>query len=272
MTKKQAAWFFLGATGVFGAVFVGMTLHSHTQFDDLTHAENINEDVLAGKEVWHHQNCVNCHTLMGEGAYFAPDLTKITQLRGEAYLTQFMVDPSRFYSEIEDGRLMPTLDLPDTEIRQVIAFLEWIGHIENSNWPPRPILVSGGALPGSYGTGEPVNPSSNDPVELGEYLFRSTNPGCFACHSTSPGVTLVGPSVAGLGARAQEILGSEGYAGSATTIEAYIRESILEPSAHLVEGPGTFAVNGQSVMPPNYDQTLSAGEIDQLVAYLSSLR
>ena len=272
MTKKQATWFFLGATGVFGVVFIGMTLHSHTQFDELTHAEAITEDVLQGKHAWHRENCVNCHTLMGEGAYFAPDLTKITQLRGEAYLTQFLTEPSRFYSEEEDGRLMPVPEVSEEEIGQLIAFLEWISNIENFDWPPRTILVSGSALPGSYESEAPGRPASDDPVELGEQVFRSTPPGCFACHSVAPGVTLAGPSLAGLGERARETMAAGAYTGSEESAEGYIRESILEPSAHLVEGPGTFIVSGQSVMPGNYGETLTAEEIEHLVAYLSSLR
>ena len=55
--------------------------------------------VIAGKDVWHKNNCINCHTLFGEGAYYAPDLTKITAQRGAAYLRAFLKDPSKFYSE-----------------------------------------------------------------------------------------------------------------------------------------------------------------------------
>lgn len=272
MTKKQAAWFFFGVTGVFTAVFIGLTLHSHTRFGELTHSENITGEVLAGKDVWHAKNCVNCHTLMGEGAYFAPDLTEITQLRGEAYLTQFMKDPARFYSEEEDGRLMTNPDLSEEEIASVIAFLDWIANIDKFDWPPRPILVSGSALPGSYGPQRPAGAASDDPVELGEQVFRSTPPGCFTCHSTAPGVTLAGPSLAGLPERAARIVGSADYTGTADSAAAYIRESILKPSAYIAEGAQTFAADGQSVMPGNYRETLTDDQVSHLVAYLSSLR
>jgi nitric oxide reductase subunit C len=272
MTKRQAAWFFIGATGVFTLVFVGLTINSHTQFGELTHSDAITEEVLAGKDVWHEKNCVNCHTLMGEGAYYAPDLTEITQLRGEAYLTQFMKDPGRFYSEEEDGRLMTNPGLSDEEIAHVIAFLDWIAAIDNFDWPPRPILVSGSAMPGAYGPDRPAGASSDDPVELGEQVFRSSPPACFTCHSTAPGVTLAGPSLAGLGQRAADIVAGPDYAGAADSAAAYIRESILEPSAHIAGDAPTFAVNGQSVMPANYGETLTDEQVSNLVAYLSSLR
>jgi nitric oxide reductase subunit C len=270
MTKRQAALFFFAVTGVFTALFIGLTIHSHTRFPDLTNAHLITDEVLAGKDVWHHNNCVNCHTLMGEGAYFAPDLTRITQHRGEAYLTAFMHEPGRFYTEEEHGRVMPALGLGDAEIAHVIAFLDWIAGIDNFDWPPRPILVTGGAM--GYGTGRRPEPASDDPVAVGESLFRSSPPACFTCHSTSPGVTLAGPSLARMASRAAEVVASEKYTGAAATAEDYVRESILEPHAHITDGPDFFAVNGRSIMPDNYDQTLTAEEVEQLVAYLMSLR
>ena len=74
--------------------------------------------MLAGKDVWHRNNCINCHTLLGEGAYYAPDLTQIAAQRGDAYLREFLKDPSRFYSEERDRRLMPTLKLSDAGDRR----------------------------------------------------------------------------------------------------------------------------------------------------------
>ena len=64
----------------------GLTIDSHRQFPKLTNAEKITPAVSNGKDVWHKYNCINCHTLFGEGAYYAPDLTKITKHRGEQYL------------------------------------------------------------------------------------------------------------------------------------------------------------------------------------------
>ncbi len=31
-------------------------------------------EVVLGKKVWEDNNCIGCHTLLGEGAYFAPEL------------------------------------------------------------------------------------------------------------------------------------------------------------------------------------------------------
>ena len=70
--------------------FLGLTIDSHRQFPKLTNAQNITPAVTHGKDVWHKNNCINCHTLFGEGAYYAPDLTKIAQQRGAAYLQAYL--------------------------------------------------------------------------------------------------------------------------------------------------------------------------------------
>ncbi len=111
MNKRQTRRFAIGSTVLAVAIFVGMTIDSHRQFGKLTNADKITTEVKLGQDVWHKNNCINCHTLFGEGAYYAPDLTKITQHRGEAYLTAYMRDPSKFYDEMKHRRLMPIQDL-----------------------------------------------------------------------------------------------------------------------------------------------------------------
>jgi nitric oxide reductase subunit C len=227
--------------------------------------------VIAGKHVWHRKNCINCHTLLGEGAYYAPDLTQIADQRGAAYLRAFLADPSKFYNERRDRRLMPNLNLSPGEIGELIAFLTWVGKIDTHGWPPRPILVSGASIPGtSVGEAAP-RPASDDPVAVGQALFRQSPPGCFACHSTAPGMNLVGPSLAGIAATGEARVKAVGYKGKATDAAGYIRESITDPNAQIVEGP-TFSSGGQSMMPSGFAQSLKAEQIDALVAYLMTLK
>ena len=273
MTKRAARLFFFVATGLSALIFTVLTIDSHRQFPRLTNAAAIDDRVVAGKHVWHRENCTNCHTLLGEGAYYAPDLTKITQQRGAPYLRQFLKDPSRFYSEQRDGRLMPTLNLSDRDIDHVIAFLEWVGRIDTQGWPPRPILVRGSAVPGvSAVLGVPPGPPvSQDPVELGRATYSQTPPGCAACHSTTPGVNIVGPTLAGIAATAAARIKSPDYHGKARDVEGYIRESILDPNAYVLTGP-TYSAGGKSLMPSDYAQTLKPEQVDHIVAYLVTLR
>ncbi len=204
MTKRHTRLFFFGGTLLFALVFGALTYNSHQQFPELTHSNQLTPAVAAGFEVWHRYDCVNCHTLLGEGAYYAPDLTNIASQRGDAYLTEFLKDPSRFYSEEKDRRLMPTLGMSDQEIEEVVAFLGWVDKIDTNGWPPRPLTVRGSAVPGSDVGGGSPSAASSDPVAQGEALFGSSPPGCFTCHSTTKGVNIVGPSLAGIASKAAE--------------------------------------------------------------------
>ena len=283
MNKRQARLFAIGSTVIATVAFLGLTLDSHRQFGKLTNADKITPAVTRGKDVWHKNNCINCHTVFGEGAYYAPDLTKITKLRGEAYLTAYMRDPSKFYDETRHRRLMPKQDLSERDITDLIAFLDWVSNVDNNGWPPRPILVTGATLPGTDMPAtvpaqaaaappgaRPVTASEN-PIALGERVFRSAVPACTACHSISPGVNMAGPSLAGLAARTEKLLSSGDYKGKAKDLAGYIREAIIEPSAHVVPGP-MYSAQGVSFMPTTYAKDLTSTQVDELAAYLSSLK
>lgn len=286
MNNRQARIFAWGSTIVAAVVFLGLTLDSHRQFPELTNAESITPEVTHGKDVWHKYNCINCHTLFGEGAYYAPDLTKITQHRSTPYLQAYMRDPAAFYDEQQHRRLMPQQNLSEEEITNLIHFLDWVANVDNQGWPPRPILVTGGftAVPGSSGSPEtvpvqsgstsvgvrPVSPDS-DIRALGENVFRTAQPTCVACHSLAPDAHGAGPSLAGVATRAEQVVNSDQYTGQATDRDGYLREAIVEPSAHLNTG-GMYSASGVSFMPDTYGDTLSEDEIDQLVAFLATLK
>jgi len=92
----------------------------------------------------------------------------------------------------------------------------------------------------------------------GKTLF-SGSAGCAGCHDTLQGMTISGPSLKGVGTRAT----TRKPGMSATD---YLHESIRQPNAYVVKGftPG--------VMLQTYGQTLNTGQIDDLVAYLLSLK
>ena len=278
MNNRQARIFAIGSTLVASVVFLGLTVDSHRQFPELTNAENITPAVSAGKDVWHKYNCINCHTLFGEGAYYAPDLTKITQHRGEAYLAAYMKDPSQFYDEQKHRRLMPTQNLSDQEISDLIAFLDWVSKVDNQGWPPRPIMVTGGIMTATAASDDGQTDPAITPVDvsddaraIGQNLFRTVSPSCVACHSTQPGVTMAGPSLAGIATRAAETVASPDYTGNATDAAGYIRESITHPSAHVIPG-AMYSANGTSFMPVGYESGLSKEQIEQMTEYLLSLK
>ena len=61
------------------------------------------------------------------------------------------------------------------------------------------------------------------------------------------------------------------YHGSAKDAATYIRESILDPNAYVLQGP-TYSAGGRSLMPSDYAQTLKSEQVDQIVAYLLTLK
>lgn len=112
-------------------------------------------------------------------------------------------------------------------------------------------------------TGEP---------ERGRVLYNKPTlgdgdvPGCITCHSTSPGEVKVGPSHAGIVRRAEEVIQIPGYQGEARTPEDFFRESITDPDVYVEQG---FQAG---IMYSDYSQKLSDSEIEDLVAFLMTLR
>ncbi|PJA22255.1 MAG: cytochrome c oxidase subunit II, partial [Deltaproteobacteria bacterium CG_4_10_14_0_2_um_filter_43_8] len=95
------------------------------------------------------------------------------------------------------------------------------------------------------------------PVEHGKELF--TKQGCTACHSTGTN-KLVGPGLAGLFGKETTLTDGK----KLTVDENYIRRSLMEPNAELVEG---FAP-----LMPTFKGQLSDEEVNHLIAYLKSLQ
>lgn len=97
--------------------------------------------VKLGKLTTQAKNCMNCHTLLGNGSYYAPDLTKawLDQYWGtkeirEEQMLAFIKDPSdKLHNSI--GRRMPKLDITDEEARGVVAFLKWMSSIDTNGFP-----------------------------------------------------------------------------------------------------------------------------------------
>lgn len=268
MTKADTRRFFVFGTLLCTAIFIGLTVHSHRTVVAREHSRTLNDEVRRGQLVWGSYNCENCHTLLGEGSYFAPELTQIVAQRGVPYLQAFLADPSAFYSEEEHGRLMPTLGLSQQEIDDVIGFLGWVGKIDTQGWPPRPIRVSGTPtrLPGAE-----TAAAAGDTMTQGRQTFDSA--GCGACHSLEPGVTLVGPSLAGIARRAAERIGEAEYGGTAENAEAYLHESIVAPNAYIAAPVEKHSTpQGLSYMPNIYSTTLDSQAVDDLVAYLLTLQ
>jgi len=106
------------------------------------------ELVSLGKLVVQSRNCMECHTLLGNGAYYGPDLTRAwldpwweerimpmvgTQSHEEAMKT-WLMNPPQFP---QGERRMPNLKLSDEEATALVAFLKWMAATDTNGFPPR---------------------------------------------------------------------------------------------------------------------------------------
>ena len=109
-------------------------------------AQEAEETMRLGKLVIQSRNCMNCHTFFGNGAYYAPDLTKawldpawqqmwmpMTQssTREEA-MVLFLMNPEKFPTW---SRQMPNLRITRKEAEALVAYLKWMSAVETNGFP-----------------------------------------------------------------------------------------------------------------------------------------
>lgn len=93
-------------------------------------------------------------------------------------------------------------------------------------------------------------------ASAGEQIFSGAG-GCVACHSLQAGVTLVGPSLEGIGARA-------GTQRPDYPPDAYLYQSITNPNAFVVQG---FQAG---IMPQTFGDLLSDQQLADVIAFLKT--
>jgi len=130
LSKKQARAFFLGGTLVTFLIFIGLTVYSLSAAQDQSNQENITDSVARGKLLWEQNNCMGCHTIMGEGGYYAPELTKVVERRGEGYIKGVLMSPTPWQRADHGSRKMVAYNMSEDEAEDMIAFFTWIGEID----------------------------------------------------------------------------------------------------------------------------------------------
>jgi mono/diheme cytochrome c family protein len=244
-------------------IIVGLNEEQRMQaFEGYQAAQNVE----VGAELFE-INCRGCHGLRGEGIPgLAPPLNDahfFTQRLGEVGWEGSLED--YVISTIASGRqvstrpdvypgsgspAMPTWSeqfggpLRDDQIQSLAAFI--------LNWEATAV---GGAELNLVPTPTPSAELSDDPVVRGQAVYDAN--GCGACH-TIDGISVgaVGPTLNSIGetaaARIEDL-----------SAEEYIRQSILNPAAYLVDGY-------DDLMIKTYGDTISDSQIDDLVTFLMS--
>src|SRR4030067_3771020 len=139
MGKKGARNFFIWGTAICTALFIWLTIDTHTTSPKRTNTDKLTDEVVLGKRVWHKYNCNDCHTILGIGGYYSPDMTKVYSSRGENWLRIFLKNPE---STDPQRRKMPNQKLSGDEIKNLITFFKWVDAIDTNEWPPKPITVA----------------------------------------------------------------------------------------------------------------------------------
>lgn len=60
-----------------------------------THEDKLTAQVASDKWVWQKYNCNNCHTILGIGGYYAPDVTKVMGYQDSGWMRHFIKDHSQ---------------------------------------------------------------------------------------------------------------------------------------------------------------------------------
>lgn len=141
-SKAAARNVFYGGSLFFLLVFAGLTAHSIVYIHNVsTDSEALNPSVVAGKAVWEQHSCVNCHTILGEGAYFAPEVGNAWARYGgrddaqgaRDYIVSWIASQP---TGVEGRRQMPHFVLGDADLEALVDFLEWTSRTRTQNWPP----------------------------------------------------------------------------------------------------------------------------------------
>lgn len=132
-TKSAARNIFYGGAVFFFLLFLGLTFDTMATLPQRDNRANLDDSALRGKHIWETRNCIGCHTLMGEGAYFAPELGNVYARRGPEFIKTWMkIQPTG----APGRRQMPNFQLTDAQLDDLVAFLKYASEVNTSKWPP----------------------------------------------------------------------------------------------------------------------------------------
>ncbi len=207
MKEKTLQRTFVWGTALFLVLLVAMTVDSLQQVS-AGRTPPVSDQVAHGKYVFQRKDCNDCHTILGIGGYFAPDLTKVADRRDTAWIRGFLADPQT----AKPGTTMPNQRLAAADVLDLVAFFDWVRKIDTNGWPPQPLT--------GVAAGGPARP-----VPPGAWQAK----GCSGCHMIDgQGASGPGPDLSHIG--------STPYDGLANSAE-FLAKWLADPPA---QKPGTL--------------------------------
>lgn len=183
LSRSQARAFFVIGTALSVVSFLLLTADTFARVPGQTREANLTPAAIRGKHLFDRKNCMGCHTILGEGAYYAPELTRVYERRGPAFIEAMLRDPEAMYP---GQRRMWRYDFTDGEIADLVAFLEWVGQMDLNGFPAKPALAA------------PAAPAAATSAAPRPEVFGQL---CTACHQLGGQGGTVGPALDDVGSR-----------------------------------------------------------------------
>jgi nitric oxide reductase subunit C len=135
-TKSMARNIFYGGSMFFFLLFLVLTFDTINTLPKRDNRAAITPVVAQGKLLWEENDCIGCHTLLGEGAYFAPELGNVYTRYGNSLEAIKGFIMSRPKDGIPGRRSMPQFNFSDAELDALAEFLKYASEINTAGWPP----------------------------------------------------------------------------------------------------------------------------------------
>jgi len=262
---------------------------------------------VQGKRVFQAFNCMGCHTIVGNGAYFGPDLTKLYAAVGPAWLEAFLPSAGAWPTsgavklQLQDKAIageagvetieaylekypaaaerinrrggksthMPNLPFSRDDVHELVAFLKYTSQMNTEGWPPVP-KVDGLAFPEARPMPISARQAASSPAE-GNQVAAAPIPA--AVH----GAELAEENgCTACHAKDRQRLVGPGWGGLyGSTVELADGSSVVADDAYLTEKilkPDAKVVAGyEAGVMPSFAEILDADQIAEIVAYIRSL-
>lgn len=132
-TSQMARNIFYGGTVFFILLFAALILDTESKIPQRSNVAELSPAVVRGKHLWESRNCIGCHTLLGEGAYFAPELGNVYQRRGPEFIKAWIQSQP---TGTPGRRQMPQFNFTNEQLNDLVEFLKWTNGINTEKWPP----------------------------------------------------------------------------------------------------------------------------------------
>lgn len=300
----------IGILGLMAVIFIALSVWSFMSERVQTIPTEVHfgpYDAVQGKRVFQAYNCMGCHTIVGNGAYFGPDLTKTYEQVGPAWLAAFLpsaggwptsaavqaqlqnahvtAEPSttdmaayekRYPGAAErisrrggHATLMPNLPFTADEIGGLIAFLKYTSMMNNEGWPPKPKVNGLDFVQSKAGTQTAALNTAH--AGSGDVMAQTSDPVALGAKLTQDLGCLA------CHAKDQKRIIGPGWGGMVGTETTLTDGSTVKvDEAYLIEAirhPDTQVVAGYPAgVMPAYDAMINEQDMSAIVAYLTSLQ